>query len=73
MKFVQFQKNTSAHRGIGMSPYEALFGNKAKVGLHGSQLPKELLKTLATEEDLISLLKETNELEFKKYRKLKIF
>ena len=44
LKFVQFQKNRAFHSGIGRSPYEALFGCPAKVGLNSSSIPKELFK-----------------------------
>ena len=43
MKFVQFQKNKSYHSGLGCSPYEALFGHPAKVGLANTLIPTELL------------------------------
>ncbi|XP_037772660.1 KRAB-A domain-containing protein 2-like [Penaeus monodon] len=33
IKFVQFQKNSSLHAGIRRSPYAAMFGCEAKVGL----------------------------------------
>ena len=33
LKFVQFYKNTSHHSGIKCSPFKALFGSEAKVGL----------------------------------------
>ncbi|XP_064118935.1 KRAB-A domain-containing protein 2-like [Macrobrachium nipponense] len=36
LRFVQFQKNTSYHSGIKQSPYKALFGVEARVGLHES-------------------------------------
>jgi hypothetical protein len=52
LRFVQFQKNRSYHRTIEQSPYKALFGSDPKVGLSSSAIPKELLDTLETEEDL---------------------
>lgn len=52
LRFVQFQKNRSFHRVIGQSPYNALFGADPKVGLSSSNIPKELLSGLETEEDL---------------------
>ena len=53
LKFVQFQKNTSYHSGIKQSPYKALFGVDARVGLRSTALPEEVLKTMITEDDLL--------------------
>ncbi|XP_063887764.1 KRAB-A domain-containing protein 2-like [Scylla paramamosain] len=53
LRFVQFQKNTSYHSGIKQSPYKALFGVEARVGLRSTALPEEVLKTMITEEDLL--------------------
>jgi hypothetical protein len=53
LKFVQFQKNRAIHSGIGRSPYEALFGRPAKVGLNSSSITKEDLKTFDDENDLL--------------------
>jgi hypothetical protein len=39
IKFVQFQKNLSYHSGIKRTPYKAMFGVEAKVGLTSSSLP----------------------------------
>lgn len=55
LRFVQFQKNRSYHRTIEQSPYKALFGSDPTVGLSSSAIPKELLDTLETEEDLNSV------------------
>ena len=55
LRFVQFQKNRSYHRTIDQSPYSALFGSDPKVGLSSSAIPKEILDTLETEEDLNAL------------------
>ena len=43
LKFVQFQKNSSHHTGIKRSPFAALFGADAKVGLTSSSLPQYLI------------------------------
>ncbi|CAG2221774.1 unnamed protein product [Mytilus edulis] len=51
----------SHHRTINQSPYKALFGSDPKVGLSSSALPKELLDTLETEEDLIALTTATSD------------
>ncbi|KAK3896194.1 hypothetical protein Pcinc_000116 [Petrolisthes cinctipes] len=55
IKFVQFQKNSSHHAGIKRSPYSALFGNEARVGLTTSSLPREILDNLESEHDLARL------------------
>ena len=51
-------KNRCFHQGIQQSPYEALFGCKAKVGLNTSNLPRETLDNLVTEEDLENIEQE---------------
>ena len=61
--FVQFQKNTALNSGIKTSPYEALFGQPAQIGLSTfATIPKNIRDTIETEEKLIELLKdnETN-------------
>jgi hypothetical protein len=46
------QKNSALNKGIGRSPYEALFGKYATVGLTSeTKIPKEILATLEKEED----------------------
>ncbi|KAI5717175.1 hypothetical protein M8J77_001334 [Diaphorina citri] len=65
LRFVQFSKNRAHHTGINCSPYEAMFGVPAKVGLKTSSLPKEALDSISTEEDLEVMLEqvETNHLD----------
>ena len=46
IKFVQFRKNSSYSAGIKQSPYSALFGMEACVGLISSSLPHEVLSKL---------------------------
>ncbi|XP_068213388.1 KRAB-A domain-containing protein 2-like [Palaemon carinicauda] len=53
LRFLQFQNNSSYHSGIKQSPYKALFGVDARVGLRSTALPEEVLKTMITEEDLL--------------------
>ncbi|XP_066971895.1 KRAB-A domain-containing protein 2-like [Macrobrachium rosenbergii] len=48
IKFVQFQKNSSFHSGIGRAPYTAMFGCDAKVGLATSSLPQEIIQRMQT-------------------------
>lgn len=52
LRFIQFMKNTSLHCGIKRSPYEAIFGNKPKIGLKTSNIPLEVTDSVTTEEDL---------------------
>jgi hypothetical protein len=52
LQFIQFMKNQSCHQGINQSPYEAVFGCKAKVGLSTSQLPAEIIHKFTSQEDL---------------------
>jgi hypothetical protein len=56
IKFVQLQKNSALNKGIGRTPYEALFGKCATVGLTSeTKILKEILSTLEKEEDLLRL------------------
>lgn len=54
IQFVQFQKNTSLHRGISDTPYNAMFGQNPQVALlvSSTSLPREVWAELNTEEDL---------------------
>ncbi|XP_041357785.1 KRAB-A domain-containing protein 2-like [Gigantopelta aegis] len=54
LKFVQFQKNSSHHTRIKRSPFAALFGADAKVGLTSSSLPQDVIARLQTEDALLS-------------------
>ncbi|XP_041369548.1 SCAN domain-containing protein 3-like [Gigantopelta aegis] len=56
IKLVQFQKNSSYHSGIQRSPYAAMFGCEAKVGLTSSSLPTEVVVRMQSEDDLISAI-----------------
>nr|XP_018908515.1 PREDICTED: KRAB-A domain-containing protein 2-like [Bemisia tabaci] len=53
---VQFMKNRAHHRGIGMSPYKAMFGMEPRVGLTTSSIPAEAIATIQDEEELEQLL-----------------
>ena len=46
IKFVQFQKNSAHHSGTKCSPYSAMFGCEARVGLTSSSLPQEVISRL---------------------------
>ncbi|XP_066945369.1 KRAB-A domain-containing protein 2-like [Macrobrachium rosenbergii] len=58
LKFVQFHKNSSFHSGIKRTPFAALFGSDAKIGLTTSSLPDEIISRLEKEEDLLNLFEE---------------
>ncbi|KAF0768514.1 KRAB-A domain-containing protein 2-like [Aphis craccivora] len=55
--FVQFIKNTAYHEYIKQSPYEAMFGTKAKIGLFSSSLPRDKVHELESEEHLENIIK----------------
>ena len=49
-------KKSALNKGIGRSPYEALFGKYATVGLTSeNKIPKEILVTVEKVEDLLKL------------------
>lgn len=57
LKFAQLQKNTAYNRGVGMSPFELLFGEPCRIGLKDTPgLPPGVASTLTTEEELDSVL-----------------
>lgn len=56
LKFVQFQKNSSHHSRLGMTPCEAVFGQPASIGLTSSSLPAEILSLISTEDDLEAII-----------------
>jgi hypothetical protein len=60
---VQFCKNRALHEGIKRSPYEAMFGVKAKVGLSTLLLPAEVINHVTTEEELEAALGESGNLD----------
>ena len=57
LRFCQFQKNTSLHSAIKQSPFEAMFGHVAKIGLSSSNLPNSVIESINSEEDLLQILK----------------
>ncbi|XP_068208492.1 KRAB-A domain-containing protein 2-like [Palaemon carinicauda] len=44
LRFVQWQKNTRFHSGIGRTPYEAMCGEKAHLGISAVNTPEEIMK-----------------------------
>ena len=57
LKFVQFMKNRAYHSSINRSPYEAMFGCKAKTGLLGI-FPVEALQKISYEKVWENILQE---------------
>lgn len=51
LRFIQFMKNKAFHSGINTSPYETMFGCKAKIGLK-TFLPAVDISHITSEEDL---------------------
>ncbi|XP_045118078.1 KRAB-A domain-containing protein 2-like [Portunus trituberculatus] len=60
LRFVQWQKNTRFHRGIGRTPYEAMFGQKSHLGVTATNLPEDVVDGLETEEQLAEALAADN-------------
>ena len=58
LRFIQFMKNQTYHRGIQQSRYEAMFGCPGKMGLASSNIPYEILSLMNSEEDLNRALDE---------------
>ncbi|XP_068229782.1 KRAB-A domain-containing protein 2-like [Palaemon carinicauda] len=58
IKFVQFSKNSAYHGGINRSPYVAMFGVNARVGLTSTPLPQEIISCLQSEQDLKTMLQQ---------------
>ena len=56
LRLFQNQKNSAYHAGIKCTPYSAMFGCEAKVGLITTSLPQEIIEHLETEADLLSVL-----------------
>lgn len=56
LRFIQFMKNKAYHSGINRSPYETMFGCKAKVGLKTFLPAIDALSEITSEEDLESML-----------------
>uniref|UniRef100_A0A8C0K3S7 KRAB-A domain containing 2 n=1 Tax=Canis lupus dingo TaxID=286419 RepID=A0A8C0K3S7_CANLU len=52
LRFMQMVKNQLFDVSLQQSPYEAMFGFKAKLGLYSSHLPRETVAVLQTEEEL---------------------
>ena len=62
MQAIQLKKNLSYHTGLGMSPYEATFGMKPRVGL-SDYFPPAFLdeKRIYNEEEIEKLLNDKSD------------
>ncbi|KAI6660053.1 KRAB-A domain-containing protein 2-like [Oopsacas minuta] len=60
LRFVQFQKNSGYRSGIKQSPFKALFGRDAQVGLRSASLPSEILERLVSEDDLMAAYQQSD-------------
>lgn len=56
LHYVQWQKNTCFHSGIGRTPYEAMYGQKAHLGAAAANIAKEIMKSIKTEKQLAEAL-----------------
>ena len=48
LRFVQWKKNIRFHSGIGRTPYEAMYGQKARLGVDATSVPEEVLDGMQT-------------------------
>ncbi|XP_015375270.1 PREDICTED: uncharacterized protein LOC107169859 [Diuraphis noxia] len=60
LKFIQFQKNRALNSGIGRSPYKAMFGCPAKIGLASKNIPYDEISKLKSEEGVENIFKNQN-------------
>ena len=60
LKRVQYQKNTTHHSTIGLTPYEALYNHKPSSGLLDFGIPQEVAHDIHTEQDLECIINSIN-------------
>ena len=63
LRFIQWQKNTRFHSGIGRTHYEAMYGQKARLGIAAANIPEEIMAGMETEKQLAEALCLPNEEE----------
>ncbi|XP_050054538.1 SCAN domain-containing protein 3 isoform X1 [Aphis gossypii] len=64
LRFIQIMKNQTYHSGIKMTPYEALFGTKIKVGLSENMADNAALN-IDSEEDLREFMEKNEDINTK--------
>ena len=57
---VQFEKNTTYHSTIRITPFEALFNHKTSFGLSDLGIPSEIASDIHMEQDLECIINEIN-------------
>ena len=60
LRRVQYEKNTTFHSTIGMTPYEALYHHKPSFGLSDLGIPEEFSSHIQNEDDLEAVIHEIN-------------
>ena len=60
LNIVQYQKNTTYHSTIGVTPYEALYNHKPSSGLSDFGIPDEIAQDIHTEQELEDIINEIN-------------
>ena len=68
LRFIQWQKNTRYHTGVGRTPYEAMFGQKLHLGITAANLPEDVEQELETEEQLAEALASDNIQDIRTYK-----
>ncbi|XP_060856078.1 KRAB-A domain-containing protein 2-like [Metopolophium dirhodum] len=61
LRIIQLMKNRAYHSGIKMSPCEAIFGCKIKIGLNTSNLPHDVISMIENKEQLAELITEQSQ------------
>ena len=56
LPMVMFKKNNKFHRGLKLSPFKAVFGWDAFLGLDELNLPQEEVEKITTAKQLFNLL-----------------
>lgn len=59
LRFIQLMKNETYHSGIKMTPHEALFGTKIKLGLSEDILSDNAAQNIDSEEDLREIIQKS--------------
>ena len=58
LPIIQYTKNARHHTGIGRSPFKAMFGKEAVLGIEHLNLEQSMARHIANEEDLATMFPE---------------